>query len=43
MLPTILGSQSSLTHNAITTHYGLEFFGFTIEGKLGGLHGWKNT
>jgi len=42
MLSTTLESQSNLTHNVITTLARLGYFGFTIEGYLWGLHGWKN-
>ena len=43
MLATRLGLQSSLTHNAITTLCWMGFFWFTIEWKLGEIHGFKNT
>ena len=42
MLPTRLGSQSSLTNNAITTLSWMGLLWFTIERKLGGLHAWNN-
>lgn len=43
MLPNKLGSQSRITHNAITTLTFLGFFGILIVLKLGEIPGWKSS